>query len=115
MIESGAPTARAVYPYNASLHRRQHDEFLTEAGCSGLSNVDTMTCLRNRPVAAVIQASLQIFDRYSASDRWAFQPVIDGAIIKQAPVRAWDSGHWNKVPILTGFATNEGAPFVPSS
>lgn len=114
VIDSGATTARAVYPYNHPMHKRQFEEFLIEAGCSKLSEDKIIPCLRNKPLIDVARASEKIFNRYNPSDRWAFQPVIDGDIIRQAPINNWKSGKWNKVPILTGFNTHEGAPFVPA-
>ncbi|QSS66334.1 hypothetical protein I7I51_07191 [Histoplasma capsulatum] len=114
IMESGAATSRAVYPYNHSLHELQFKEFLVEAGCSGLEEDGIMPCLRSKPALTIALASSKIFSRYESSDRWAFQPVIDGDIIKQAPIQAWKAGNWNKVSILTGFNTNEGTSFVPS-
>ncbi|OJD20262.1 hypothetical protein ACJ73_08405 [Blastomyces percursus] len=114
IMESGAATSRAVYPYSHSLHELQFEEFLLEAGCFGLKEDEVMPCLRSKSALTIAWASSKIFSRYEPSDRWAFQPVIDGDIIKQAPVQAWKSGNWNKVPILTGFNTNEGTSFVPS-
>ncbi|EER41530.1 carboxylesterase [Histoplasma capsulatum H143] len=114
IMESGAATSRAVYPYNHNLHELQFKEFLVEAGCSGLEEDGIMSCLRSKPALTIALASSKIFSRYESSDRWAFQPVIDGDIIKQAPIKAWEAGNWNKVSILTGFNTNEGTSFVPS-
>ncbi|KMP01349.1 acetylcholinesterase [Coccidioides immitis H538.4] len=115
IIDSGATTARAVYPPNNPLHKRQFEEFLLEAKCSNISDDKVMPCLRSKPVLDIARASERIFNRYNPSDRWAFQPVIDGEIIDKAPIKNWKSGVWNKIPILTGFNTNEGAPFVPSN
>ncbi|OAX78904.1 hypothetical protein ACJ72_06783 [Emergomyces africanus] len=114
IMESGATTSRAVYPYNHSLHQLQFEEFLVEAGCSNLEEDEILPCLRSKSAFTIGRASSKIFSRYEPSDRWAFQPVIDGDIIKQAPIHAWKSGNWNKVSILTGFNTNEGTSFVPS-
>lgn len=113
ILESGAATARAVYPYDKKLHILQLQEFLVEAGCSNIHNHHIMRCLQSRSGTTLAKASDEIFQRYYDTDRWAFQPVIDGDIIKQAPIKAWKSGHRNRVPILTGFNTNEGNPFVP--
>ncbi|KAJ7127069.1 carboxylesterase [Mycena epipterygia] len=77
IIESGAPTSRAVHAYDASIHETQFLEFLAEAGCGN--------------------------------------PVIDGEIISGPPIDGWESGEWNKVPIMTGFSHNEGTYYVPAS
>ncbi|GIC93194.1 putative extracellular lipase [Aspergillus udagawae] len=115
VIESGAATSRAVHPYNAQLHEAQFQEFITEAGCTDRPQSDIMNCLRSQPSSTVINASFTIFDRYNPSVRWAFQPVIDGDLIKRRPIDAWRSGKWNKMPVLTGFNTNEGTYYVPSA
>ncbi|GFF36787.1 lipase 1 [Aspergillus udagawae] len=115
VIESGAATSRAVHPYNARLHEAQFQEFITEAGCTDRPQSGIMDCLRSQPSSTVINASFTIFDRYNPSVRWAFQPVIDGDLIKRRPIDAWRSGKWNKMPVLTGFNTNEGTYYVPSA
>jgi len=63
----------------------------------------------------VTKASTTVFDKYSPSLRWAFQPVIDHNLIHGQPIDIWASGKWNKVPIMTGHATNEGTYYVPSN
>ncbi|KAK2865318.1 hypothetical protein FQN49_003691 [Arthroderma sp. PD_2] len=110
--ESGATTSRAVYPPDASLPTVQFDEFVVAVGCSGVE--DVVSCLREKPVKVIGQASIDVYNRYNPSNRWAFQPVIDGEFIREAPIHAWASNRWNKVPILTGFNTDEGSPFAPS-
>ena len=44
--------------------------------------------------------------------QWAFRPVIDGDIIRQSPLESWHGGQYYKVPIMTGFCTNEGSLYV---
>ncbi|PWY62001.1 carboxylesterase family protein [Aspergillus eucalypticola CBS 122712] len=114
IIESGAATSRAVHPYNASLHESQFADFLTSTGCTNLPN-DTaiLPCLRALPSKTITSASIAVFDKYNPSIRWAFQPVIDHEIIHRRPIDAWRSGQWNRMPILTGFNTNEGTYYVP--
>ena len=115
IIESGAATSRAVHPYNARLHEQQFKEFIQVAGCADHTKTEIMTCLRTQPSETITNASFTVFDRYNPSVRWAFQPVIDGDLIKQRPIDAWHSGKWNQMPILTGFNTNEGSYYVPVS
>ncbi|GAB1198695.1 hypothetical protein APSETT444_008023 [Aspergillus pseudonomiae] len=113
IIESGAATSRAVHSYDARLHEDQFRHFVEEAGCKDAPRQEVMDCLRSQPESAITNASFSVFDRYNPSVRWAFQPVIDGDLIKQRPIDAWKSGKWNKMPILTGFNTNEGTYYVP--
>jgi acetylcholinesterase len=76
-----------------------------------------MPYLRSLPLAEIKAASAKIFNYYNPSVRWPFQPAIDGpgGIIPEAPITLWQKGHFQKVPVLTGFCTDEGAPFVDPS
>ena len=75
-----------------------------------------MQALRYLTSNQIKEASESLFNYYDPSVRWPFQPVIEGpgGFIKEAPIDAWRGGKWHKVPILTGFNTNEGARFVPA-
>ncbi|KAH8732125.1 carboxylesterase [Phaeosphaeriaceae sp. PMI808] len=113
ILESGAPTSRAVRPYNAKIHEEQFADFLHEVGCpTGLSSSDTFTYLRNVPSEKIQASQIAIFDRYNASLAWAFQPVIDGNMIPRPPLESWHLNKWRKVPIMTGFNRNEGSIYV---
>ncbi|KAK0128999.1 hypothetical protein ONS95_000940 [Cadophora gregata] len=115
IIESGAPTSRAVHKYNAHVHEEQFALFVAESGCADLPEESITSCLRSRPEKTIVAASTTVFDKYNPSLRWAFQPVIDNEIIHQRPIDAWQSGKWNQVPIMTGHVTNEGTYYVPAS
>ncbi|KAI5300326.1 hypothetical protein KEM56_002544 [Ascosphaera pollenicola] len=112
ILEDGAPTARLVSPYDDELVEAQFEEFITQVGCKG-SGDQVMNCLRQKDASIILSASNSVFNRYYSSNRWAFQPVIDGDIIPQQPVKAWEDGQWKKMPIITGFTTDEGTIFVP--
>jgi triacylglycerol lipase len=93
----------------------QFKDFLKELGCSDIIEDRLMHHLRTLPVEAIVSASEKVYQIYSPSLRWAFQPVIEGSggYITKAPIEKWHSGEYHEVPILTGFNTNEGAMFVP--
>ncbi|KAJ5359209.1 Carboxylesterase type B [Penicillium cataractarum] len=113
IMESGSPTSRAVRPYNAKIHEQQFQDFLREVGCpSDLPEDEIFPFLRSLPSLTVTNAQTVVFDKYNPSLRWAFQPVIDDDIIYRKPLDAWESELWNKVPIMTGFTTNEGSMYV---
>lgn len=115
IIESGAPTARAVHPFNAPIHESQFKEFVAAAGCSEHDEASVMKCLRTQPSSTITEASFAVFADYNIPPAWAFQPVVDHDIIKKRPTEAWETGIWNKVPILTGFNHNEGTMYVPQT
>ncbi|TVY42194.1 Carboxylesterase [Lachnellula subtilissima] len=117
IIESGATTARAVYPYDNALHEEQFQAFLSHLNLQNAPENQIIPTLRLLPTSRIKTASEAVFDKYSLSIRWPFQPVIDGpgGMIPTAPIHAWRSEKYHKIPILTGFNTNEGASFVPWS
>lgn len=113
ILESGAATSRAVRPYNAKIHERQFQDFVKECGCPvNLPEAEIFPFLRSLSSSIVTKAQTTVFDKYNPSLRWAFQPVIDEDLISCKPLDAWKSGLWNKVPILTGFNSNEGTFYV---
>lgn len=113
VIESGAPTSRAVRKPDAQLHEAQFEEYLKECGCPvSLPESEVFDYLRKLPISTITKAQNAVFQKYNPSLRWAFQPVIDGEIIRSRPIDAWRSGKWHKLPVMTGFQGNEGALYV---
>ncbi|KAL4802607.1 Alpha/Beta hydrolase protein [Aspergillus unguis] len=113
ILESGSPTSRAIRPYDAAIHEAQFADFLCEVKCpSDLPESEIFPFLRSLPSKTITDAQTAVFDRYNPSLRWAFQPVIDGDTIPRKPLDAWGSGDWVKVPIMTGFNSNEGTMYV---
>ncbi|TGO22006.1 hypothetical protein BPAE_0188g00130 [Botrytis paeoniae] len=119
IIESGGPTARAVYPYDNPLHEIQFSEFLDKLELSSTPRAEILSRLRSLPVSSIKAASEQIFESYNPSLRWPFQPCIDGlgqdSIIPIPPIEAFLNNTYRHIPILTGYNTNEGSIFVPKT
>lgn len=113
IIESGAPTSRAVRPYDAPVHEAQFKDFLSAAGVpADLPEGEIFPFLRSQPSEIIREAQTSVFDKYNPSLKWAFQPVIDGEVIPRPPLETWRQGKWHKVPIMTGFQRNEGSLYV---
>lgn len=113
IMESGAPTSRAVRYPDADIHEKQFRDFLEAVGCpKDLPESETFSFLRSLPLSTIATAQDSVFQKYNPSLCWAFQPVIDGSIIRRRPIDAWREGRWHKVPIMTGFTTNEGSLYV---
>ena len=113
VIESGAPTSRAVRPPNATVHEDQFRDLLRAVDCpKNCPEADIMPFLRSVPYEKICASQTAVFDKYNPSLRWAFQPVIDGDIIPRPPLETWLSGKWHHVPIMTGFNHNEGSLYV---
>lgn len=116
IMESGGPTARAVFAPSHPLHEQQFQEFLSACGLHGIADDEIFPKLRDLSLSVIQSASQRIWDKYnSPSLRWAFQPTIDGpgGVIPDLPLRSWEKGNVLRIPILSGFDTNEGATFVP--
>jgi acetylcholinesterase len=115
ILESGAATARAVYTPSHPLHEEQFQEFLKRLHIPPSPKSKILPALRAKTFLEIKAASGAIFEKYNPSVRWPFQPVIDGpgGMIPTAPIAAWKAGTFHRVPILTGFNTNEGSMFVP--
>ncbi|KAI1112764.1 alpha/beta-hydrolase [Nemania sp. NC0429] len=115
IIESGGATARAVFVPDHPLHEQQFHEFLRRCGIDGVSDDELFDKLRDLSYSTVASAGQQMWDSWSRTLRWPFQPVIDGpgGVIPDLPINSWQKGNVLRIPILTGFNTNEGAGFVP--
>lgn len=112
-MESGSPTSGSVRPYDAQIHEQQFQDFLREVNCpDNLDEAVIFSYLRSLPSSKIIEAQTTVFDKYNSSLRWPFQPVIDGDIIPRKPLQAWRSESWNRIPIMTGFNTNEANAYV---
>jgi triacylglycerol lipase len=116
VMESGAPTARACYPVNGTQHERQLQEFFALTGLNGtMSDEARWEALMHMDGLAIGRASKILMSRSEPSLRWPFQPAIDGVIIPKAPIDSWKAGEIHKVPILTGFNSDEGTGFIDTA
>jgi len=115
ILESGGATARAVFVPNHPLHEQQFQEFLMLCGIDGVPDDKIVEKLRGLSYSTLESASRRMWDKWSDTLRWPFQPVIDGpgGVIPDLPINSWKKGNVLRIPILTGFNTNEGAIFVP--
>ncbi|KAK4251657.1 Alpha/Beta hydrolase protein [Corynascus novoguineensis] len=131
ILESGATTARAVYYPTHYRHLVQFREFLIAVGAAGVPESELFDYLRKLPLEIIVSASKVVWDKYVGSVTWPFQPVIDSpnqfanssqaelavapvpSLIPNLPIKSWLSGSHVRVPIITGFSTNEGTMFVP--
>ncbi|KAI1179475.1 carboxylesterase 3 [Nemania sp. FL0916] len=117
IIESGAATARAVFVPDHPLHEQQFEEFLSLCGIQGTPDDELMDKLRDLSYSTLVTAAQEMWRKWSGSLRWPFQPVIDGpgGVVPDLPINSWRKGNVLRIPILTGFNTNEGATFVPKN
>ncbi|KAI2631960.1 alpha/beta-hydrolase [Hypoxylon sp. NC1633] len=116
ILESGGSLARATFTPTHPLHEQQFQQFLAQCGLNDTPDDKIFEELRGLSLGQINSASNAIWRRWNASLRWAFQPVIDGpgGIIPDLPIKSWEKGNVLRIPILTGFNTDEGAIFIPS-
>ncbi|KAI0441260.1 alpha/beta-hydrolase [Xylaria telfairii] len=118
IIESGGSTARAVFVPEHPLHEMQFKEFLSTCGILDVMDESKLfDKLRELPYKTIVSAGQSMWKAWSSTLRWPFQPVIDGpgGVVPDLPVNSWAKGNVLRIPILTGFNTNEGAVFVPEN
>ncbi|KAH8678093.1 Alpha/Beta hydrolase protein [Xylariales sp. PMI_506] len=117
ILESGGSLARATFAPTHPLHEEQFEAFIAQLGLSQWPEDDLLNQLRTLSWAKIQTASNSIFTKYNAKIQWPFQPTIEGpgGVIPDLPLVSWQEGNVVRVPILTGFDTNEGALFVPHS
>ncbi|CAK7203358.1 hypothetical protein SEUCBS139899_006091 [Sporothrix eucalyptigena] len=125
ILESGGPTARAVWNQDHPRPKAQLREFLAATGAFSFGerakrkaagpreDRDILAYLRGLPLESIVAASRQVWNTYQASVCWPFQPVVDSNIIPRAPLRTWQGGFAPQIPVMTGFNSNEGTIFVP--
>ncbi|KAK5136311.1 hypothetical protein LTR08_003684 [Meristemomyces frigidus] len=98
VMESGAPTSRAVRHYKAEIHEEQFKAFLQAVECPvDTPEAEIFPYLRSLPMEVIAAAQTKVFYAYNPSLR---------------PIDAWREGKWHKVPIMTGFNGNEGSLYV---
>lgn len=119
IMESGGATARATLSASHPRTEAQWREFLLAAGIQPGSTPpgQIFARLRALPLDVVLRASGAVFARYQDPIRWPFQPVVEGhggggeRTIPDLPIARFRRGEFLRVPVLTGFNSNEGAVF----
>ncbi|SPO03923.1 related to cholinesterase [Cephalotrichum gorgonifer] len=114
ILESGAPTSRAVLHPHHPRHESHFSEFLSALDIP-TSDPAPLSRLRDVPLAKLTAAAQEVWETNAAAVTWPFQPVIDGpgGHIERSPLALLKEGRGRGVPLITGFCTHEGTAFVP--
>ncbi|PWY69698.1 alpha/beta-hydrolase [Aspergillus heteromorphus CBS 117.55] len=91
----------------------QFDRFANDTGCS--NHTAPLDCLREQDITIIQAANIASpFPGATSSPLpdWYWLPVTDGTLILEQLYDAFDLGHFVKVPVLVGDATNEGSNFA---
>ncbi|KAF4622086.1 hypothetical protein D9613_009119 [Agrocybe pediades] len=102
-----SPSLSFTPMYNGPYSEGIFKDYASAAGCVK-QGTDTMKCLRSASALTLIHAANKVTAARPAT-LYVFAPVIDGSFLAQAPVEAFTSGRFAKVPVLFGSNTNEGA------
>jgi para-nitrobenzyl esterase len=81
-------------------------------GCGASSNAETVACLRNASVDAILAEQANITSAASLLSLAAFFPNVDGLLIPQQPILSVALGQYNHVPVIEGTNHDEGRLFV---
>lgn len=75
------------------------DAAVKALGCTGAA--DQAACLRALPVSAILAAQ--------GSGKW--RPTVDGQVLTKVPLRGFEAGDFNRVPVMIGGVYDEGTLF----
>ncbi|PFX33848.1 Neuroligin-4, X-linked [Stylophora pistillata] len=79
------------------------NELAKKLGCATDKSAATITCLRSKEAQELL-----VLER---ANIW--RPVVDGNFLPDTPEELRKSGRFNKVPLMAGFTSQEGAYFFP--
>lgn len=89
------------------------DAFVQSVGCANASAAETVSCLRQLSVEAVLANQPQASELVAGpTGLTAFFPNVDGAVIPQQPMNAIALGLFNRVPVVLGTNRDEGTAFI---
>lgn len=80
------------------------NDLAKKLGCATGETAATISCLRSKEAQKLL-----LLDR---ANIW--RPVVDGNFLPDTPEELRKSGRFNKVPLMAGFTSQEGAYFFPS-
>jgi acetylcholinesterase len=111
---TGAYADAPAYPEvnSDSWSQYQFNNFANNAGCGSAS--DKLSCLRQADIINIQRANLAgNYTDFPA--HFTFNPVVDGTFIQDIPLRLFQTGHFVKVPMIVGDATDEGTLFASNA
>lgn len=87
--------------------------FAERAGCTDPANV--LACMRSKTAAQVLLAFANGQQEYAETPRVNWGPVLDGLEIPDQPRTVFESGAFNRVPLILGATRDEGWIYVDRS
>ncbi|KAF5314859.1 hypothetical protein D9619_007082 [Psilocybe cf. subviscida] len=110
IMESGAPPSLRLISSNQPLF----DQLVVDTGCKHATNA--LECLRSVPYTNLTAAINRTPDLFSFNSlQLAWEPTIDGMVIKRDPMISVQKRLFSKVPIISGNCDDEGTLFATST
>lgn len=94
--------------------QKMFNRFAGMAGCGGLDDAETMSCLRGKPIDTLISAqnSYSINERFGFTDMMlGFSPHADGSFLSDTTKNLMDAGKIAPIPFIAGNQEDEGTLF----
>jgi len=111
ILQSGGPITRTGYKQVPA--QQHYDRLVSMTSCSEPKNGDTLECLRQVPLPALLAAFNDSVEADSPFMTVMSVPALDGDFIQGYGSLAVKSSRFVKVPILSGVVTNEGSTWIP--
>ncbi|KXN87286.1 Lipase 2 [Leucoagaricus sp. SymC.cos] len=98
-----SPSLSFVPSFNEDYDINLFNQYAELAGC-GNQGDNALKCLRSASTEALALASSLLI-----ANLFLYAPILDGRLIKERPVEAFNAGHFARVPVLFGSNTDDGA------
>ncbi|KAF2813991.1 putative triacylglycerol lipase [Mytilinidion resinicola] len=89
-----------------------YDNLIIRTGC--LEEIDTLSCLRSLNATFLQENNFNTpFPGAQQAPLYMYGPTLDGDLIQDYTYRAYEQGHFLRLPAIYGDDTNEGTVFIP--
>jgi para-nitrobenzyl esterase len=106
IAESGIYYGLLVFP-SLTDSENSGEKFANDAGCGGLTASLTADCLRSLPPSTLLANEADIENGFGY-----LLPDIDGHVLTQSPDTAFETGQFNRVPVIDGTNHDEYRWFI---
>uniref|UniRef100_A0A8B9L637 Thyroglobulin n=1 Tax=Astyanax mexicanus TaxID=7994 RepID=A0A8B9L637_ASTMX len=105
-LDRGGSTFSPAAVMSKRKAQEQAASLSTELGCSSSEPSQILTCLRGKTAQSINAAQTKLLAVSGPLQAWS--PVVDGAVVREDPTTALNSGRFYKVPLLLGSSAEDG-------
>nr|XP_055066345.1 thyroglobulin isoform X1 [Misgurnus anguillicaudatus] len=91
---------------STSKAQTQASSLARELDCPASDITQLLTCLRNKPAQSINAAQTKLLAVSGPFQAWS--PVVDGAVVREKPSAAFQSGRFHKADVLLGSSVEDG-------